>query len=188
MERSQKKNNQVVVYQTKSGAVGLKGDPGHDTVWATQEQIAGIFEIERSVATKHINNILKDKELDVSSVCAKFAHTGSDGKTYQVQFYNLDIILAVGYRANSKNAIAFRRWATKTLHEYIIDGFAINRSRIAKKYGSSDPDRAHRLNFAYCRKRSQAKRQNGQVGLKSHKTMTRVFDRTVVSFAKKAGG
>ncbi len=127
--------NDVVIYQGKSGALELRKDVQKQTIWATQAQIADLFELERSVATKHIRNILKDKELDGSSVCANFAHTAEDGKTYQVQFYNLDIILAVGYRANSQRAIEFRRWATKTLHQYIVEGYAINKQRIAKNYG-----------------------------------------------------
>jgi len=126
--------NKVVIYQAKSGAIELRGDFGKETIWATQAQIAQVFAIERSVATKHIRNILRDKELDERSVCAKFAHTAGDGKAYQVQHYNLDVILSVGYRANSARAIEFRKWATKTLRGYIVDGFAINRSRIAKNH------------------------------------------------------
>lgn len=127
-------NNKLVIYQAKSGAIELRGDFESETVWATQAQIADLFGSERSVATKHIRNILKDKELDEKSVCAKFAHTGNDGKTYQVQFYNLDVILSVGYRTNSKTAIEFRKWATKTLREHIVDGYTINRSRVIKNY------------------------------------------------------
>ncbi|MDO8521282.1 MAG: virulence protein RhuM/Fic/DOC family protein [bacterium] len=132
--KKQKVNNAVVIYQAKNGAIELRGDFSHDTVWATQAQIAEVFQIERSVVTKHIQNILKDKELHTASVCAKFAHTAEDGKTYQVQFYNLDVILAVGYRANSTRAIEFRQWATKTLRGYILDGYAVNKVRIAKNY------------------------------------------------------
>jgi hypothetical protein len=80
----------VVIYQAKNGAIELKGDFRRETFWASQAQIAEVFAAERSVITKHIKNILKDKELDESSVCAKFAHTADDGKTYQVQYYNLD--------------------------------------------------------------------------------------------------
>lgn len=108
------KNKGVVIYQAKNGAIELKGDFTRETIWATQAQIADVFQAERSVVTKHIKNILKDKELDAGSVCAKFAHTAADGKIYQVQFYNLDVILAVGYRTNSRRAIEFRKWATKT--------------------------------------------------------------------------
>jgi len=132
--KKEPKNKGVVIYQAKNGAIELRGDFTYETVWATQTQIAEIFGIERSVVTKHIRNILKDKELNENSVCAKFAHTAEDGKTYQVQYYNLDIILAVGYRANSTKAIEFRQWATKTMRNYIVDGFVVNKNRIAKNY------------------------------------------------------
>src|SRR3989344_5044768 len=114
MNKKKLKNN-VVVYQSKSGAIELRGDFNKETLWATQAQIAEMFAAERSVVTKHIRNILKDKELDERSGCANFAHTAEDGKTYHVQHYNLDVILAVGYRTNSIKAIQFRQWATKTL-------------------------------------------------------------------------
>ena len=124
----------MVIYQAKTGAIELKGDFRQETIWATQAQIGDIFDIERSVITKHVRNILKDKELDPDSVCAKIAHTAADGKVYQVQVYNLDIILAVGYRTNSKVAIDFRQWATKTLREHIVKGYTLNRKRIAQNY------------------------------------------------------
>ncbi|MBI2062417.1 MAG: virulence RhuM family protein [Candidatus Yanofskybacteria bacterium] len=132
--KKESKNKGVIIYQAKNGAIELRGDFTHETVWATQAQIAEIFALERSVITKHIRNILKDKELNENSVCAKFAHTAENGKTYQVQYYTLDVILAVGYRANSTRAIEFRQWATKTLRSYIVDGFAVNKTRIAKNY------------------------------------------------------
>lgn len=128
------KKKEVVIYQAKSGAIELRGDFSKETVWATQAQIADVFQAERSVVTKHIRNVLRDKELDASSVCAKFAHTADDGKVYQVQFYNLDVILSVGYRINSRRAIEFRQWATKTLRAHIVDGYTINKARVAKNH------------------------------------------------------
>lgn len=133
--KNKSKTAGIIVYQAKTGAIELRGDFERDTMWATQAQISVVFEAERSVITKHIRNILKDKELDMHSVCAKIAHTAADGKTYQVQAYNLDVILAVGYRINSKRAIEFRKWATKILRAHIVDGYTINRRRIAKNYG-----------------------------------------------------
>lgn len=124
----------TIIYQTKKGALELKQNSQLDMVWATQAHIAEIFEVERSVITKHIRNILKDGELDAHSVCAKMAHTAEDGKTYQVQFYNLDIILAVGYRTNSNNAVAFRQWATKILKDHITQGYTLNRKRLQANY------------------------------------------------------
>jgi prophage maintenance system killer protein len=126
--------NDIIIYQAKSGAIQLHEDVANETIWATQAQMADIFSIDRSVVTKHIRNILKDKELSEKSVCAKFAHTAEDGKTYQVQFYNLDVVLAVGYRANSARAIQFRQWATRILREHITKGYTINKTQIAKNY------------------------------------------------------
>lgn len=128
------KQNETVVYQSKAGAIELSRDIDADTVWATQADIAEIFGSERSVVTKHIRNILKDKELNTRSVCAKMARTAKDGKAYQVQFYSLDVILAVGYRTNSGRAIAFRQWATQTLKSHITNGYTINRHRIKTNY------------------------------------------------------
>ncbi len=129
-----KLEQKMVIYQTKSGALELRGDVEKETVWATQAQISEMFQTERSVITKHIKNIIKEGELVENSVCAKFAHTAEDGKTYEVQFYNLDMVLSVGYRVNSKRATEFRQWATKTLREHITRGYTINRKRVAQNY------------------------------------------------------
>lgn len=128
------KQSETIVYQTKTGAIELSQDVNADTIWATQADIADIYDIERSVITKHIRNLLKDEELSSHSVCAKLARTAADGKRYKVQFYNLDVILAVGYRTNSSKAIAFRKWATHTLKTHITQGFTINRHRVKANY------------------------------------------------------
>ena len=130
MSKKTLKNN-VVVYQAKSGAIELRGDFRKETMWATQAQIADIFNIDRTVATKHIGNILKSNEVNEKSNVQKMHIANSDKS---VAFYSLDIILAVGYRANSARAMQFRQWATKTLRTYIVDGFAVNKNRIAKNY------------------------------------------------------
>lgn len=121
--------NSVIVYQSKTGGIDLKGDLKKETIWATQAQIAEIFEIERSVVTKHIGSIIRAEELIEKSNVQKMHIPNSDKP---VAFYSLDIILAVGYRANSKQAIAFRQWATKTLREHITQGYTINKKRVAK--------------------------------------------------------
>ncbi len=125
---------ELVIFKSSKGQVKLRGDFRNDTLWATQADIAMLFGSDRSVITKHIKNILKDGELEEKAVCANFAHTAADGKTYQVQGYNLDIILSVGYRTNSAQAIEFRKWATGILRQHMIDGFTINKSRIATNY------------------------------------------------------
>lgn len=100
-------------------------------MWATQAQIAEIFDIERSVITKHIGNILKVREIDEKSNVQKMHIANSDKS---IAFYSLDVILAVGYRANSAKAIRFRQWASQVLRQHLVDGYTINRSRIAKNY------------------------------------------------------
>jgi hypothetical protein len=132
--RASNMKNKAIIFQGKNGGIELKSDSNKETIWATQAQVAELFEIERSVVTKHIKNIFKDNELDQSSVCANFAHTASDGKTYNVQYYNLDIILSVGYRTNSQKAIQFRQWATKILKDHVTKGFTINKKVIQKNH------------------------------------------------------
>jgi len=121
--------NQIMIFKDKNGQIKVDVKLDHETVWLTQEQIAELFEKERSVITKHVRNILKETELD-NSVCAKFARTGSDGKVYQTNYYNLDMITSVGYRVNSKRGIEFRRWASSVLKEYLIKGFSLNQQRL----------------------------------------------------------
>jgi len=131
-EMKQKKINKgVVIYQTKSGAIELKGDFTHETIWASQAQIVGLFDVDQSVVSRHIRNIFKDGEIEEKSNMQKMHNANSDKP---VTFYSLDVILSVGYRTNSKVAIEFRQWATKTLRSYIVDGFAINKKRIAQNY------------------------------------------------------
>jgi len=125
------KNSGVVIYQAKSGAIELRGDFNKKTIWATQAQIADVFDIDRTVATKHINNLIKSREIDTKSNVQKMHIANSDKPIY---FYSLDVILSIGYRTNSKRAIEFRKWATKTLRQYIVNGYAINKNRIAKNY------------------------------------------------------
>ncbi len=131
---TEKKSKTVVLYQAKSGAIELRGDFAHDTIWATLDQVSEVFGRDKSVISRHLKNIFTEMELDRNSVVAKNATTAADGKVYQVDFYNLDAILSVGYRVNSKTATLFRQWATKTLREHITKGYTINRKQIAKNY------------------------------------------------------
>jgi CRISPR/Cas system-associated protein endoribonuclease Cas2 len=133
------KENKIVIYQNSSGAIELRGDVKNETIWATQAQIADLFGVERSVVTKHIINIYKDKELEEKRTCAKFAQVQREGKrevVRDIEHYNLDTIISVGYRVNSKTATQFRQWATKTLREHITKGYTINRKQITKNYDS----------------------------------------------------
>ncbi len=129
--------NSIEIYQAPNGAIEFKGDLEHETIWANQKQIAQLFEIDRTVVSRHIKNIFKDKELDKDMVCANFAHTTKHGaikektQTREVEFYNLDIILAIGYRTNSTKAISFRKWATSILKQYLLNGYAINEKKLS---------------------------------------------------------
>ncbi len=129
-----KKKTGLVVYQTKTGAIELRGDAEKQTLWATLDQIADVFGRDKSVISRHFSSIFKEKELDRNSVVAKNATTAADGKTYQVAFYNLDAIISVGYRVNSVTATKFRQWATKTLRQHITKGYTINPKVIKNNY------------------------------------------------------
>ena len=117
--------NQIVVYQPNE-TVRLDVRLENETVWLTQEQMALLFGRDQSVIARHIGNIFKEAELDRNSVYAKNAYTASDGKTYQVAFYNLDVVISVGYRVKSVQGTRFRQWATGVLKEYLIRGYAVN--------------------------------------------------------------
>lgn len=117
----------IVIYEGPGGTVEVR--LVGESVWLNQYQLAALFGRERSVVARHIKNIIKDNELDESSVCAKFAQTGTDGKIYQVDHYNLDLIISVGYRVKSKEGVRFRQWATKTLHQHLTRGYTLNRQR-----------------------------------------------------------
>ncbi|WP_439259398.1 RhuM family protein [Lonepinella sp. BR2930] len=122
--------NPIEIYQTKDGQTQVEVRFEQDTVWLSQAQMVQLFGRERSVITKHIRNIFKDNELEESSVCANYAHTANDGKVYQTQYYNLDVIISVGYRIKSQQGVAFRRWATQRLKDYLVKGYAINQKRL----------------------------------------------------------
>ena len=119
------KESNIILYETDDGKIQVDVILGDETIWLTQKSMAELFEVDRTVITKHLKNIFDDKELDKNSVCAKIAHTANDEKKYLTDFYNLDAIIAVGYRVNSKKATKFRIWATNVLKEYIIKGFKI---------------------------------------------------------------
>lgn len=124
--------SQIVLYQpNESISLQVKIDASHDTVWLTQQQIANLFGTKRPAITKHLRNIFNSGELDQNSVSSILEHTAADGKTYKTQFYNLDAIISVGYRVNSINATAFRRWATRVLNNYLLKGYSVNQQLLA---------------------------------------------------------
>lgn len=123
---------EIVLYQAPDGTVTLDVRLEQETIWLTQKQMAQLFQTERSVITKHLRNIFNTGELDKNSVCAFFAHTAADGKTYQTQYYNLDAIISVGYRVNSRRGTQFRIWATQVLRDHILKGYSVNARRLAE--------------------------------------------------------
>ena len=125
-------DSQIVLYQpNESVKLEVKVDAGHETVWLTQQQIADLFGTKRPAITKHLSNIYASGELDKNSTCSILEHMGNDGKQrYATTYYNLDVIISVGYRVNSINATAFRRWATNVLREYLLQGYSVNRHLI----------------------------------------------------------
>ena len=121
-------NNEVILYKDGELELPVEVAPDKETVWLNRNQLAVLFDRDVKTIGKHINNALKE-ELD-SSVVAKFATTASDGKTYKVDYYNLDMIISVGYRVKSPRGIAFRKWAASILKEYIVQGYAVNAKRL----------------------------------------------------------
>ena len=129
--------NEIIIYQGKSGSIRFKGDLKHETLWANLQQIADLFETDKSGISRHISNIYKTGELKRKSTVAKIATVQKEGKREvkrTIEFYNLDTILSVGYRVNSKKATEFRQWATKTLRAHILNGFTINKQRLVNNY------------------------------------------------------
>ena len=118
-------NSNILMYTTEDGLTKIEATFENDTVWLSIDQMAELFQRDRSVIGKHVRNIFKEGELDKNAVWAKFAYTASDGKEYNVDYYNLDVIISVGYRVKSLRGTQFRIWATGILKEYIKKGFVV---------------------------------------------------------------
>ena len=126
-------NDKIIIYQTEDGQTQIDVRLENDTVWLTQKQIAELFGTKRPAITKHLKNIYASEELEEDSTCSILEHMGNEGKqSYSTKYYNLDVILSIGYRVNSKNATRFRQWANKVLKQYLVKGYAIN-ERIRKE-------------------------------------------------------
>jgi len=127
-----KNKNQLIIYKTEDGKIKIETHFENETVWLSIEQVAELFQRDRSVISRHIKNIFSEGELEENMVCANFAHTTQHGaikeksQTQNVKFYNLDVIISVGYRVKSHREIHFRKWATALIKEYLIKGFAMN--------------------------------------------------------------
>ena len=127
----------IIMYTTEDGVIKIEVTFDHDTVWLSIDQMAELFQRDKSVIGKHVRNIFKEGELEKEAVWAKFAYTASDGKTYQVDFYNLDVIISVGYRVKSLRGTQFRIWATSILKEYMKKGFALDDDRLKNLGGGN---------------------------------------------------
>lgn len=139
MKKKTTEKNEMIIYQAKNGAIKLRGDVKGETIWATLDQIAHVFGRDKSVISRHIKNIYSENELNKSSTVAKKATVQNEGGRSikrEIEFYNLDLIISVGYRVNSKTATEFRKWATKILKTHIVDGYTINKNRVGLNYGA----------------------------------------------------
>lgn len=125
--------NNIVIYQTENGEDKIDVQLQNETIWLSLDQISSLFQKNKSTISRHIKNIFLAEELDRESVVANFATTAKDGKIYQVDYYNLDMIISVGYRVNSKIATQFRKWATGILKQYLVDGYAVNEKRLLEQ-------------------------------------------------------
>ena len=130
-------NNQIEIYRSQDGSVQLNVKLENETVWLTQSQMADLFGVDRTSIVRHIRNIYKSEELEENSTCAKNAQVRIEGQRQivrEIPYYNLDMIISVGYRINSKNATSFRRWATSVLKQYLIKGYVINHQLKLDRY------------------------------------------------------
>jgi len=126
---------EVAIYQAKSGAIEFRGDFEQDTIWGNLNQIADLFDVQKPAISKHLKNIYKEGELEKESTVSILEIVQTEGEREikrKIEYYNLDAILSVGYRVNSKQATQFRKWATKTLKQHLIQGYTINKKRIGK--------------------------------------------------------
>ena len=130
-------NSEIIIYQTEDGLAKIDVRLENETVWLSLDQMAELFQRDKSTISRHIKNIFSEGELIRDSVVANYATTATDGKTYQVDYYNLDVIISVGYRVKSYRGTQFRQWATARLKEYLIKGFTLDDERL-KGYGGGN--------------------------------------------------
>ena len=121
--------NELVLFQSQDKSISLNVPLRNDSVWLNRNQMAELFDRDVKTIGKHVNNAIRE-ELDGLPVVAKFATTASDGKTYMVDYYDLDVIISVGYRVKSQRGVEFRKWANSVLRQYIMQGYAVNHNRI----------------------------------------------------------
>jgi len=167
----------IVFYNKDNGDINIELLLNGETLWVTQKTMAEIFDIDRTVITKHIKNIFEDNELIKEQVCAKFAHTAGDGKSYNTEFYNLDVIISVGYRVNSKKATKFRIWATKILNSYMTKGFVLDDDRFVRG------NRVNQKYFDELQERIKAIRTSERM---AYQKITDIFMNTSIDYDEKS--
>ena len=158
----------MIIYTTEDGLTKVETTFDGDTVWLSIGQMAELFQRDRSVIGKHVRNIFKEGELEKESVWAKFAYTASDGKVYNVDYYNLDVIISVGYRVKSKRGTQFRIWATGILKEYMRKDFALDDDRL-KNLGAVDISRN-------CWRRKQIKNIENIIRIRDLALIIKIYD------------
>ncbi len=127
------KENHVIIFTTTDGKVSVHTRFDEETAWLSLDQMAELFERDKSTISRHVKNVFDEKELERGSVVANYATTAADGKTYLVDYYNLDVIISVGYRVKSQRGTQFRIWANRVLKEYLLKGYAINQHAKAEQ-------------------------------------------------------
>jgi len=130
MDKNDFNKGRIAIYKNQQNEVELKVKLEKETVWLSLDQMTVLFDRDKSVISRHIHNVFQEKELDKNSVVAKSATTAADGKIYQVVYYNLDLIISIGYRVKSQNGVKFRIWANRVLKQYLIQGYVINEKRL----------------------------------------------------------
>lgn len=188
--------SEIVLYQPE-GAVSLEVRLENETVWLNRQQIAELFDRDIKTIGKHINNALREELTDIS-VVAKFATTATDGKVYQMEYYNLDMVLSIGYRVKSKRGVEFRQWANKVLKEYMLKGYAINQRIESLEKNSCGPFRKNRLlcppfltadrGYIFCRpdiRRLQIRLRSCQVSPKKYRPFRQLYRRICLDFIRE---
>ena len=137
MNNELNEQNNFIIYTSENGKTKVNVKINNETVWLSLEQLSELFQRDKSTISRHIKNIFEEGELQRNAVVANFATTATDGKTYQVDYYNLDVIISIGYRIKSIIGVRFRMWATERLKEYMIKGFAIDDERLKGNGGGN---------------------------------------------------
>ena len=175
--------SEIVLYQPE-GSVSLEVRLENETVWLTQQQISELFGTGRQAITKHLKNIFASNELDENSVCSILELTAADGKNYKTKVYNLDAILSVGYRVNSKNATLFRRWANSVLKDYMLKGYSINQKLDSLEKRIDNRLREHDSEIQRLR-RLQIRLRSCQVSPKKYRPFRQLHRRVCPDFIRE---